>query len=617
MPIECNIVQLPELRICDAYGFTNVILAQPGFIPHRSEETGYGPADKDLAKIETFVDDCLLALVESSQEHNLVVFPEAFIPISRIQPLIDFVNSDCPANTVIIAGITSLSIHDVLEADVLHLDKSTRNSLEAAVEAHHKFINACLILIRDRHGVRHLYVQPKINPSHMEQSLPAMLTSNTIFFFTCPQFSFSVITCSDFIQSISGAWLPVLFIDALQREWDAKKPATSLPVDMLVNIQCNPKPNHHKFKDAASALLRTRKEGIRLNNACVLISNWGGFWDGKEPILSSAILYQAQFWQPPPRTEVNIQCSYSLTHDPSSNLNIAAIRSGEHGRSRFRMLHCSHVDQSDPSQRFPLRDCYFELWDHATGWICEQKSAWHDRCERWLPGIIPGSSYAQFWSTPNSIPVQAGIHQKYISTRQSILGKSDSDLKQDYMLLALSSDEMKNPDTWGEQEKIVLIKWASLLTLFHYDDKHLSFTGDEWFSISWRTKVCIAFIDGHDTKRCDRSMDCYYKRFGRKFPQDPTHQTVALVLLYRHTHDSRQVGRKATLWSPENCTASRESCAGVRNKVLTKNTDNFTNPKVIQGIFWCTASDFDQVLEADSDVAFRAVMEDICEPALD
>ena len=131
------------------------------------------------------------------------------------------------------------------------------------------------------------------------------------FFFTSPQFSFGVLICSDFIMRPGGTWLPVAFIEALETAWQAMDPATPLSVNLLVNIQCNPSPNHETFRKAASSLLHTRKDIVRLNEAFVLMSNWGNFWDSGEPILSCALAYQNNFWQPPSQSQTDIPCSYS------------------------------------------------------------------------------------------------------------------------------------------------------------------------------------------------------------------------------------------------------------------------------------------------------------------
>jgi len=618
MPITCNIVSVPDLRICDPDGFTNVLLAQPGLVPRRDEDTGYGPAAGDLSTAEAFVDDCLTAVAQAGQEHNLVVFPEAFVPCSRIPRLIDFIETESPNSTVVVAGIESLPVQEVLELDVLPLDETTLAAFQAAVGTHHRYINAALILIRDGEGVCHSYVQPKIHPSHAEQTLPAMLTSDSVFFFTCPQFSFGVLICSDFIQRPDGTWLPLDFVDALETAWNRSNPATPLPVDLLINIQCNPEPNHRKFRQAASSLLHTRKDSVRLNEAFVLMSNWGRLWDSGEPILSCALAYQKNFWQPPSPSEANIPCSYSLTLDTvTEDLNIAAIRSQEHGRARFRMLPCSRADHSDPSRRFPLRDCRFEVLDDTGAWTSQQKSAWHDRCERWLPVAVPDSPYEVFWSVPNSPAIQAAIHEKYVETRECILQKSATDLKHDFLCLNLPFDDMRNPDTWQAPQQDPLNKWASLVTVFHYDDTALSFQGDDWFCCKWRGRVCIAVVDGHGTVSCERTMETYKRRFGDKLPWDPNLDHVVLVLLYRHTRDCRQIPGRAEALTLGSWVAASDSCDGVRDEALRTKPDDVSRSRIPARIFWCAAADFDAVLETGDEAAFHSAMEGICEPALD
>ncbi len=618
MAVVCNIVPLSDLRIRDADGLTNVLIAQPAFSPRRNEETGYGPSPADLQQVECFINGCLTALVAAGQEHNLVVFPEAFVPISRVSDLIKFVRSDCPANTVIIAGIESLPVQDVLESEALPLDEETREDLQAARKPYHRFVNACLILVRDGARITHVYVQPKIHPSHAEQTLRAMLTDKKVFFFTCPQLSFGVLICSDFIQRPSGVWLPVQIVDALKKAWNVGAPATSLVVDLLINIQCNPKPNHRAFREAVKSVLYTRKDSVRLDQTSVLISNWGHLWDGEEPILSSAIIYQEQFWQPPPGCEANVPDAYSLTRDTVvDNLKIAAFRSSEQGRWRFRMMPCSQADISDPSRRFPLKDCYFEVMGETGEWRIQLKSPWHDRCERWLPLAIPHSPYDYFWSLPNGQGMQSDVHHKYVETRQRILKKTDTDLKQDCLCLTLSLDDVKNPDIWGPEQKMALNKWASIATLFNYEDQTFDFCGNEWYSFRWRNKICIAMIDGQNLVTCDRSLAGYRERFGNRLPLDPKLSLVVLVMLYRHIRDNRQPVRRVTTLSSDAWQTPVPRLEGLRNEALTRSAEDVTRSRLPHRVFWCTAEDFDIAWEADSVETLRNEMEKICEPALD
>ncbi len=272
---------------------------------------------------------------------------------------------------------------------------------------------------------------------------------------------------------------------------------------------------------------------------------------------------------------------------------------------------------SDPSRRFPLRDCYFELLNDDNSWAIKNKSGWHDRCERWLPPNAPDPSYAQFWLFQNEQNIQARIHAKYVETRQSILNKTPDDLKQDCLCLTLPSYEASNPDVWGQEQQIALNKWASIATLFHYEDPEFNFNGADSFSFKWREKICIAIIDGQNLVSCARSKKSYFNQFGKRLPQDPQLNYVVLIMLYRHTHDDRQTMRKVTPLSTESWVVAGEHRDGIRKEALAKNDEDVTRPELGQKLFWCTAEDFDIVWEADSIEALHNAMEAIFEPALD
>lgn len=430
MSITARIVSLPQLRIRDSEGFTNVLLAQPGFTPHRNEESGYGPSPADCAEAERFVEECLTCVAEERRAHRLVVFPEAFVPLGRVHRLREFVRTDCPPNTVVVAGIQCLPIEDALECDDLPIDEALRQEMSNAAARHTCFLNACLVLVRDGEGAASSYLQPKLHPSDAEQSLPSMFSYNSVLLFTCPQLAFMVLICSDLIQRPPpDGPLPVSVVDAVKRAWDATGPATALPVDLIINIQCNPKPNHQMFREGAKNVLCHRTDTVRLDTASVLISNWGNLWDRMEPLLASGIVYQTAFWRPPGDSESNVPVGYSFTSDETNGINIAAFRSLEHGRCRFQMAPSSQADRTDASRKLPLKNSEFESPAGDGRWTTVQLNPWRDRCKRWLPARLPGSSYDYLWSVPHSEPLQSEFHQKYADTRRQILEKSDTDLR--------------------------------------------------------------------------------------------------------------------------------------------------------------------------------------------
>ena len=592
-------------------------LAQPGFKPYRDEESGYGLSPADRGEAERFVNDCLSCVAEERKEHTLVVFPEASVPVASVDRIVRFISSDCPNNTVIVAGLEGMTVNDALEYDNLPFAAAMRQQMIETTPRHHRFLNACLVLVRDGDGAAHSHLQTKLHPSNAEQTLPSMFSSDSVLLFTCPQLSFMVLICSDLIQRPPpDGWLPVGAVNAVKDAWEATGVATSLSIDLIVNIQCNPKPNHQSFREGLKSILCHRTDTVRLDTASVLISNWGHLWDNLEPLLASGIVYQTAFWRTPRDTEPDVPVGYSFTTDEVNGLNIAAFRSFEHGRCRFQMMPCAQAEHTDPSRRLPLKDSSFERLDDAGSWVTMQQSPWRDRCNRWLPGKLPGSASAHFWSVPNNDEVQKEIYATYSDTRRRILEKSDTDLRHNLLCLVLQSDR-RNPDMWGQQQYIALNKWASIATLFYYVDESLDFRGDEWFSFMWRRKVCIAVIDGENSATCAKSLAIYSSRFGLRLPKDPASPVTLVLLLYRHTRDRREDLRRVAPLAENGWNQPRASQQGVRREALAEDPEDIANPKSRPRLFWGSAESLDIALESRDKTTMQEVLEAICGPALD
>ncbi len=614
MDIRCTIVKLPQLKVRNSDGATNMVLAQPGFTPYRSEERGYGLAHEDRDKARLFVEDCLAVVRAEATPHTLLVFPEACVPVVSVQTIREFAASDCPNNTVIVAGLESMSAREATECDELPMTATLRDRLRDSLSRPHAFINTSLIVVRDDEGQVHAHLQPKLSPSHAEQTLPHMVTGDQVLVFTCRQLAFLVLVCSDLMQKApSGEWLVVRVIDAIKTAWDETQPSTSLTVDLFINIQCNPEPNHRSFREAAKSVLYRRTDSVRLDTASILIANWGGLWDRAEPMLGSGIIYQQPFWRTPRADETNVPVGYSFTPDTLvEKLNIVAFRSSKHGRVRFQMPPCSQADMTDPSRRYPLRECYFE---HCGERVVEriEQNAWRDRCERWLARTVAESTNAAFWDAPNNDEMQSELHAKYQETRRQILGKTDTDLRDNCLCLVLSRPS-KNPDLWGPQQRTALNKWAAIATMFHYDDQSTDFTGGEWFSFRWHRDFFVAVIDGEESLTCELGLSSYYDSFGERLPRDPSAQTVVIVVLYRHTTDSRSDVRRVSPFQHRGWHEPKVAVAGVRAEPTARRPDDLVEPRARVPFFWCTASDFDKALTATSKESFCRAMETICVP---
>lgn len=618
MAVECKIIQVPELRLCEDDGFINVFMAQPAVEVHRDEESGYGPSPAQTLQVEALIDECFNAVNIGAREHNLVIFPEAMVPRSRIHQLHHFIDA-CPNNTVVIAGIECLPTGCIVEDTQFPIGDDEREQLRINLKPEHRFINCCFTLIRDSTGTTSTHFQAKIDPSHPEQSLPGMFNGNEVILFSSGQFSFMTMICSDLIQkSDRTLLLSQQILDSANNKWDTSGAGTALCLDAIVNIQCNPKPNHRSFREACRETLGIRQNILRINDCQIILANWGNFWDGEEPIVSSAIVYQTNHWRPTRKDDRDVPPVFSFTRDQMTDrLNIVAFRSQGHGYYRFRMLPCVRANANDSSIQYPVRNAVFHRDLGTDRYQVEHKSAWHDRCERWLPSEVNETVCPEFWGTNQRANIEDRYHETYRETRRQILEKSPNNLKCDCLCLTLSDPEAANPDLWDDDQRLGLTKWAALATLFCFDDNAIDLTGSDWFCLKWRDHVCVAFIDGYNKKSCQGSLELYDKTLGRQLPQDPNFDDSLLIVLFRHTNDKRE-HRQAVSFNPQRWTESMGAnrLPGVRPDVFRKNSEYIANAQFKKHVFWCTAEDFDAVREAESQGQLNSRLGDVCEAAL-
>ena len=526
---------------------------------------------------------------------------------------------------MLIAGIVSTPIDQLEEALKLWIGADETSVTLENRNTTTNFANCCIILIKNALGEVSKFAQLKLRPSPHESTLPGMLCGEKIYFFSSIHFSFSIIICSDLICTFGNPQktLPLVFVESLQQAWRREDPPLTTPylIDALINIQCNPKPNNNDFRQACDSFLSSSCSEVMTDKSCIIFANWGCSWDKQEPILSSALVFPKNVWCPPALKDKDIQQNYSLVPYRAGNqhkLNIAGFRFAEGGRFLFRMRCCRDYAPSNPLCKLPFEsDFCFEEFQASSTWNSKRRSAWHDRCWRWLPEDIQSNPYKGFWDTPNSSQLQNDIPRSYREFIASIQNKDANDLKHNCnCLIQLHQTEPYNPDLWDIEQNVALNKWASLGTIFHHIEP-LGFKGNQWMSFTWREKIYLSIMDGGTRVPSAKfSRNHYLEQYAKYLPLDPQRNYRLLLILTNHTKDGPHCSEVEPFY-PNNWTkipAQSNGPPGVRpqNDDQTK----FTKPRLNPSLFWCCDSIFDEVRQAPDTNQMKKRLEACCAKVL-
>lgn len=190
---------------------------------------------------------------------NFTLFPEYSIPgVDTAIAVNARIAADVwSSNTIVIGGIHGLSRSDYKRLrDELAAEVSTANAPDCIPAD--KWVNCCVVWVKDRNGVVKCWLQPKLRPARTEANVPCddMFCGSTMYVFTC-EFEpthypcrFVTFVCFDWVARDGGPSAGSTVRDALlSKLTDSWYPQPN-ELDWVFVVEHNPNPNHKSFLDS-------------------------------------------------------------------------------------------------------------------------------------------------------------------------------------------------------------------------------------------------------------------------------------------------------------------------------------------------------------------------------
>jgi len=185
---------------------------------------------------------------------NYIIFPEDTVPSEYIDELILLLNKNLKKNSVVIFG----SDHINFELYYKYLEKYKEfneeafNILENDINdvPKDKPVNLEFIIIKDNNNLLNVFLQAKTHPFFGEESLDInmdLYRSKYFYLFssTMVPFNFMSLICFDYVYR-DNYWSNIYSIVKKANQLYFTK---RQELDLLIVIECNPKPEHRVFRD--------------------------------------------------------------------------------------------------------------------------------------------------------------------------------------------------------------------------------------------------------------------------------------------------------------------------------------------------------------------------------
>lgn len=189
---------------------------------------------------------------------HFLLFPESSIPLSRFDDMLTTIGQRFRPNTVTVFGVEHIRLseyrallerfrednaeairlvdHDIDSGDVLHMP-----------------VNWCCVAVKESDGRLRVFLEAKSHPFHGEEYIDKfhdLYRGRHFYLFRCRPscFNFMAIICLDYLYRD-------LYTSNIRQIIDHSNKlyfTTRQGLDALFVIQCNPKPEHHAYRDVIS-----------------------------------------------------------------------------------------------------------------------------------------------------------------------------------------------------------------------------------------------------------------------------------------------------------------------------------------------------------------------------
>ncbi len=189
---------------------------------------------------------------------HFLLFPESSLPLSRFDDMLTFIEQRFRPNTVTVFGVEHIQLRryrDLLErfhddnAEAIELvdhDIDSGDVLDMPV-------NWCCVAIKEADGRVRVFLEAKSHPYHGEEYIDTfhdLYRGRHFYLFHCRPscFNFMAIICLDYLfRDLYSSNIRKIIDHANQLYFTTRQ-----GLDALFVIQCNPKPEHHAYRDVLS-----------------------------------------------------------------------------------------------------------------------------------------------------------------------------------------------------------------------------------------------------------------------------------------------------------------------------------------------------------------------------
>jgi hypothetical protein len=191
---------------------------------------------------------------------NFTLFPEYAIPgIDGAAVINERISAhEWPNESIIIAGLHGIPKAEYRKlCDMLTAHVSQSNKPDLVPDD--KWVNCCVIWVKEREGVVRKWVQPKVRPAWPEMNVTCndMFCGSNLYVFEC-QYEpsgypcrFVPLICFDWVASVAGATVCQELLTKLNHLWAQSQPA----LDWVFVVQHNTEPNHPSFLNSTYRFL--------------------------------------------------------------------------------------------------------------------------------------------------------------------------------------------------------------------------------------------------------------------------------------------------------------------------------------------------------------------------
>jgi len=202
--------------------------------------------------------DVVIAGEGNLKKLHFLMLPEAALPFSRFDEILEVISRDFRPNTVTSFGVEPVQLH--LYRELLERFGEDNSDALVAVDRDIKDgnvlempVNWCCIAIKEATGKLRIFLEAKSHPFHAEELLDKYHDlyrgRHFYFFHSAPAcFNFMTLICLDYLyRDLYASNIKQIIDHANQLFFTTRQ-----GLDAIFVIQCNPKPEHNSYREVIS-----------------------------------------------------------------------------------------------------------------------------------------------------------------------------------------------------------------------------------------------------------------------------------------------------------------------------------------------------------------------------